>query len=202
MGPDQLVTSSRTAACYSGCVASISSVHNSASAVVSFPSAAALASFPASSSDNRSVVVSSSCRRRDSMMSSKSASILRPSFHASCGADIEEAGERDADETRTWSGTASPAALWKTVAAATAMLKLALAMISAAFQTTPFSMSMQLCPNATMSLHSPSIFNVVSSITDRVLHHQQQAGATMQRWRAHSSPSAMTRPLPNMGMRS
>uniref|UniRef100_A0A0D3EII6 Uncharacterized protein n=1 Tax=Oryza barthii TaxID=65489 RepID=A0A0D3EII6_9ORYZ len=45
------------------------------------------------------------------------------------------------------------------------MLKLALAMISAAFRTTPFSMSMQLCPNATMSLHSPSIFDVVSSIT-------------------------------------
>uniref|UniRef100_A0A0E0G557 Uncharacterized protein n=1 Tax=Oryza nivara TaxID=4536 RepID=A0A0E0G557_ORYNI len=78
---------------------------------------------------------------------------------------MEEAGERDADETRAWSGTASPAALWKTVASAAAMLKLALAMISAAFRTTPFSMSMQLCPNATMSLHSPSIFDVVSSIT-------------------------------------
>uniref|UniRef100_A0A0E0DE05 Uncharacterized protein n=1 Tax=Oryza meridionalis TaxID=40149 RepID=A0A0E0DE05_9ORYZ len=63
-----------------------------------------------------------------------------------------------------------------TVAAAVAMLKLALAMISAAFRTTPFSMSMHLCPNATMSLHSPSIFDVVSSITDRVLHHQQQVG--------------------------
>lgn len=55
--------------------------------------------------------------------------------------------------------------MWKTVASSAAMLKLALAMISAAFRTTPFSMSMQLCPNATMSLHSPSIFDVVSSIT-------------------------------------
>ncbi|BAD88261.1 hypothetical protein [Oryza sativa Japonica Group] len=42
------------------------------------------------------------------------------------------------------------------------MPKLALAMISAAFQTTPFSMSMQLYPDTTMSLHSPSIFDVVS----------------------------------------
>ncbi|BAD45493.1 unknown protein [Oryza sativa Japonica Group] len=120
---------------------------------------------------------------------------------------MEEAGERDADETHAWSGTASPAALWKTVASSAAMLKLALAMISAAFRTTPFSMSMQLCPNATMSLHSPSIFDVVSSITpimSCIINNRlvaEKAGATMQRWRAHSSPSAMTRPLPNMGMR-
>uniref|UniRef100_A0A0E0DW83 Uncharacterized protein n=1 Tax=Oryza meridionalis TaxID=40149 RepID=A0A0E0DW83_9ORYZ len=88
------------------------------------------------------------------------------------------------------------------------MLKLALAMISAAFRTTPFSMSMQLCPNATMSLHSPSIFDVVSSITpimSYIINNRlvaEKAGATMQRGRPHLSPSAMTWPLPNMGMRS
>uniref|UniRef100_J3LIK5 Uncharacterized protein n=1 Tax=Oryza brachyantha TaxID=4533 RepID=J3LIK5_ORYBR len=58
--------------------------------------------------------------------------------------------------------------LWNTVAppaSSSVMPKLALAMISAAFRTTPFSTSMQLFPDATMSLHLPSILEVVSSIT-------------------------------------